>query len=406
VTLAVDEVLGADGLVARRLPGWELRPEQLELARAIERALAERGSLLAEAGTGVGKSFAYLAPAAAHACAHAGDGPVVISTRTIALQQQLEHKDVPFLQQILPLEWSAVTAVGRGNYLCLRRMHLAHSERRSLFRDAEHEAQVARVVEWSVGTRDGTRMAVPFALDERVWDEVRAEHGNCLNRACRHYEPCHWQRARRRMDGAQVLIVNHALYFADVALRMAGARYLPAHRVVVFDEAHHLERTATEALGLRLARTTVHWHLRRLHAREDRSLLLRCGAQAAAGMVHDLRAQTDAFFAGLDERLAAGDGQVALGDEPLDASLGDAFGALAGVLEEACTQIEALDLKMELLARAHALAGLSAPRCTRWPGARCPAWCAGWRARATGRRCVRPRCRCAQRCATTCSAPR
>ena len=116
----IQEILGPDGVIARRLQEYEERPEQLQLAEAAAESLARGGHLLAEAGTGVGKSFAYLLPAVLHACEHTG-GPVVISTRTIALQQQLETKDLPFLRAVLPLEWSAVTAVGRNNYLCLRR---------------------------------------------------------------------------------------------------------------------------------------------------------------------------------------------------------------------------------------------------------------------------------------------
>ena len=121
----VEELLGAGGTIAQRLASYEERPEQMDLARAVEAALANRTSLLAEAGTGIGKSFAYLVPAIVHATSGRARGPIVISTRTIALQQQLELKDLPFLQGVLPLEWSAVTAVGRNNYVCLRRLDLA-----------------------------------------------------------------------------------------------------------------------------------------------------------------------------------------------------------------------------------------------------------------------------------------
>jgi len=244
----VREFLGEGGAIARRLPDYEERPEQIQLAEAVEQAIAGRRHLVAEAGTGIGKSFAYLLPAVLHADAHQETGPVVISTRTIALQQQLEQKDLPFLHAVLPFEWSSVTAIGRNHYVCLRRMHHAHADN-PLFEDRDVAAELRRVVEWSAHTREGTRFDLREPVRDEVWEEVQAEHGNCLNKACAHYESCHWQRARRRMQTAQVLVVNHALYCADLALRRAGTSYLPDHQVVIFDEAHHLERTATEAMA-------------------------------------------------------------------------------------------------------------------------------------------------------------
>ena len=226
------EYLGPGGIVAARLQDYEERPEQLHLAEAVERALAERRHLVAEAGTGIGKSFAYLLPAVLHADTHQGQGPIVISTRTIALQEQLVQKDLPFLRAAMPLEWSTVTAVGRNNYLCMRRMHLAHREQ-GLFDDPERRGHLQRVVDWSVTTREGTRMDLPTPAPPEVWEAVQAEHGNCLNRACPHYDPCHYQRSRAGActSADKSSIVNHSLYIADVALRMAGVRTTcPPHR--------------------------------------------------------------------------------------------------------------------------------------------------------------------------------
>ena len=131
----VSTLLGAEGPIARRLPDFEVRPQQLAFSEAVADALQHGRHLIAEAGTGTGKSFAYLLPAALHAEQHQGQGPVVISTRTIGLQEQLEHKDLPFLHAVLPFEWSSVTAIGRNNYLCLRRMHQAEREQ-NLFEDS------------------------------------------------------------------------------------------------------------------------------------------------------------------------------------------------------------------------------------------------------------------------------
>ncbi|MEM7202612.1 MAG: helicase C-terminal domain-containing protein [Planctomycetota bacterium] len=355
------ELLGPNGIIATRLPGYEVRPEQLELARAIDAALRERRHLLAEAGTGVGKSFAYLLPAVLLAADRRLAGPVVLSTRTIALQQQLEHKDLPFLQQVLPLEWTAVTAVGRNNYVCLRRLHLAHTERGLLFADPERQRQLIDVMQWSLATHDGTRMDLPAPVDPQVWDEVQAETGNCLHRACKHYEPCHYQRARRRMDGAQLLVVNHALYMADVGLRLAGAAYLPHHEVVIFDEAHHLERVATEHLGLRITEGTVRWHLRRLHAKNaKRSLLEQYGSPRARHLYHECDGAAAAFFAELEHRLGGAADAIALGRAALDAELAERLGELGTEVVANSAAIREVDRQTEMKARGTGLLALQA----------------------------------------------
>jgi ATP-dependent DNA helicase DinG len=350
------ELLGRDGPIAGCLDDYEARPQQLALATAVEDALATRTHLLAEAGTGIGKSFAYLVPAIQHAVAHRGEGPVVVSTRTIALQQQLEQKDLPFLQSALDLDWSAVTAVGRNHHLCLRRMHLARQESQLLFADPERQAQLAAIVEWSLSTRSGMRMALPEPVPNEVWEEVRAEHQNCLHRACPYYEPCHYQRARRRMDGADILVVNHALYMADVALRMAGAAYLPAHRVVIFDEAHHLERVATESLGLRFTRGMLRWHLRRLHPRNrERSLLSRYGTSRAQTLVRQLRMVGDEFFEDLARRLEVADQTTLALNDTILAGGDELAGLLTDLAQEltCCADaVESVDMRTELHARA------------------------------------------------------
>src|SRR5262249_3213968 len=239
----------------------------------------------------------------------------------------------------------------RNNYVCLRRMHLAEREQR-LLADPARKEQLAAIVDWSLKTREGTRMDLPFPPLPDVWEEVQAEQGNCLQKACKWYEPCHWQRARRRMHGAQVLVVNHALYFADLALRLLGATFLPAHSVVVFDEAHHLERVATESLGLRLSATKVAWHLRRLHGRRsDHSLPARQGTRQARLLHDELRARNDAFFADLEQRLGRGSDGVSLGDEVLAEPLSKPLDLLAAELSACSARATEVDVRMELQAR-------------------------------------------------------
>ncbi len=401
----VRELLGPDGVIGRRLDGYEVREEQLQLAEAIERAIADGRHLVAEAGTGVGKSFAYLLPSVLHAERKTAEGPIVISTRTIALQEQLEKKDLPFLHAVLPFEWSSVTAVGRNNYVCLRRMYAAQREQ-DQFDEPEQRRQLQHIVDWSMQTHGGTRMELAEPIRPEVWEEVQAEHGNCLQRACKHYEGCHWQRARRRMQTAQVLVVNHALYMADLALRIAGASFLPEHRLVIFDEAHHLERVATESLGLRLTSSTVNWHLRRLHPRRsERSLLMKHGSLRARMLVEDLRIQNEAFFALLADRLHESPSRsradhnqgLALGDEALHEPLSELLLQLGQELLTCSLRCEPLDAKMELQARSNGLNALAAvvqglcrprhhededgdargPALVRWiePGRKAPALC-------------------------------
>ncbi|MCC6671334.1 MAG: ATP-dependent DNA helicase [Planctomycetes bacterium] len=362
MTDPVRTLLGPEGRIAARLQDYEVRPQQLAMAEAVADAIASGHHLLVEAGTGVGKSFAYLLPAVLHAAEHQGEGPVVIATRTIALQEQLETKDLPFLKAVLPIEWSSVTAVGRNHYVCLRRMHLAFRERGALFAEPEQERELQRVVDWSLATRDGLRFELDPPVPDPVWEEVQAEHGNCLYKACPHFEPCPYQRSRRRMERAQVLVVNHALYMADVALRMAGAAYLPAHRVVIFDEAHHLERIATESLGLRFGQGTLAWHLRRLQPRQGRRSLLReHGSPESWLLLERVRHAGEGFFAALAQRLSASGGEtVALRDQVLDNPLGPLLGQLGVQVGNDAVAVQAVDLRTELQARANGLLALAA----------------------------------------------
>lgn len=305
-----DEILplfGPDGPLARRLEGYERRPEQEQLCQAIGETLDHGGTIVAEAGTGVGKSFAYLVPAIL--LAERTKKQVVISTRTKALQAQLATKDIPFLQAVLPIEFTATVCVGRNNYVCRRRLERALENRNSLF---EHDAELEELVairNWvAAGPDFGLRNELSFVPESKVWSEVQAESGNCLGKACRHFEPCEWQKGKRRMRTAQILIVNHALYFADLALRMNGAEYLPEHQLVVFDEAHHLENIAGDALGHRFSFGMLEWVLSRLVTRRGKGLLARLGRHDEIQRIHELRRTAQAYFEAIEARLDTGDG--------------------------------------------------------------------------------------------------
>ena len=292
---AVD-VLGPGGLVARRHPAYEHRPQQLKLAGAVESVMSTGGRLLAEAGTGTGKSFAYLVPAIASA-AERGER-VVIATHTIALQEQLLGKDVPFLQGILPAEFSVVLAKGRGNFLCLRRMHQARHGQKELFDARDAEAQLERIISWS-GSHEhgGSRQELDFTPDFRIWSQVNAEAGNCLGRACKHYDRCFYQAGRRRLRNANVIVANHHFLFADMSLRRAGVNLLPDFDHLVLDEAHTVEDVAAEYLGLRVSRGMVHYALNQLHGERGRGLLNTISASdEALAAVDRARHEARLFF--------------------------------------------------------------------------------------------------------------
>ncbi|HUB25013.1 MAG TPA: helicase C-terminal domain-containing protein [Tepidisphaeraceae bacterium] len=258
------DILGPDGPVAARLGDqYESRPQQIEMAEAVADAFEQRHHLLVEAGTGVGKSFAYLLPAVQFATTHRKR--VVISTHTISLQQQLIDKDIPLIQSIWSDEFTAVLAKGRSNYLCKRRLEQAISKQGMLF-DRQRELDSLRMIEkWATTTADGSRSDLDHVPEPGVWDSVCAERGNCLGKKCKFYKDCVWQSARRRMHSAQVLIVNHALLFSDLALRMAGVNYLPRYDLLVLDEAHTIEEVAAEHFGLAVSEGAIRYYLRRLY---------------------------------------------------------------------------------------------------------------------------------------------
>ena len=245
----IESVLGAGGLVAKQLPGYEDRPEQLQMARAVEAAFAGPHHLVAEAGTGVGKSFAYLVPAIRQAARE--KRRVVISTYTISLQEQLIEKDLPLLKTATGEDFTAVLIKGRGNYLCIRRLERALRQAANLFEEGADRRALRRLAEWAMQTQDGSLSDLSPEPPWRVWDRVCAEGSNCRGRRCEHADRCFYQRARRRAFRANILVVNHALFFSDVAIRAAGSQgMLPEYDFVVFDEAHNIESVACDQLGI------------------------------------------------------------------------------------------------------------------------------------------------------------
>jgi ATP-dependent DNA helicase DinG len=289
-------VFGPGGAIAKWLANYESRPQQLEMAEAVAEAIASRHHLMVEAGTGVGKSFAYLVPAI-HAAVASKDCRIVVSTHTISLQEQLVQKDIPFLQNVLPQPFAATLVKGRSNYLSLRRLRGAQQRAGTLLAEPAMLDQLRQVGRWSRQTLDGSRSDLPFQPLPSVWDLVESDSGNCLGRACSDYAKCFYFKARKSMTGAHVLVVNHALFFSDLALRRVGASLLPDYKVVIFDEAHTLEDVAADHLGLKISRGSLDYLLNKLYrSRTGRGLLAFFGSAETATQVEVARQAGERFF--------------------------------------------------------------------------------------------------------------
>ena len=253
-----------------------------------------------EAGTGIGKSFGYLVPAILAVTEdQQQDRPrrIIISTHTISLQEQLLHKDIPFLNSVIPREFSCVLGKGRRNYLSLRRLELALRRGSSLFFQDEHLTQLRDMATWAGDTSDGSQSDLAVLPHPAVWDEVASDHANCMGRKCQTYNSCFYYAARRRLQNAQLLIVNHALFFTDLAIRTEKGGFLPDYDVVIFDEAHTLPHAAREHLGPAVSSGQIEFALARLYnERTQRGLLVhrdwRSGQQ---GVVHVRRVASNFF---------------------------------------------------------------------------------------------------------------
>lgn len=280
----VAAALGPGGPVSRAHAGYEDRPTQRDMAAAIAAAYNEGGVELAEAGTGTGKSMAYLVPAVRWAVANRER--TIVSTNTINLQEQLVGKDLPFLRRALEAPFRFALVKGRGNYVSIRRAKLAMMNGAVLFDDGRSE-ELDALGAWLEQTGEGSLQDLPFQPSAEVWEEVQSDSDACLRARCPHFEKCFYQRARRDAASADVLVVNHHLLFSDLAVRRAQGNYtapavLPAYRRVVLDEAHNLEDAATSHLGVTVSRRALGRVLNRLE-RRGKGLLVALEVQLLAG---------------------------------------------------------------------------------------------------------------------------
>jgi ATP-dependent DNA helicase DinG len=240
----ISEIFSLDGPLAAMSPGFRVRTTQIELAQAVERTIAERSTLIAEAGTGTGKTWAYLVPALL------GGGKVLVSTGTRTLQDQLFSRDLPRVREALSIPATIALLKGRGNYVCHYHLERLQGEDRALKSRGEVH-QLRNIQTFAQQSATGDRADLPTVPeDAEIWQRVTSTRENCLGQDCPNVRDCFVLKARRQAQEADVVVINHALFMADLMLREEGVTdLLPAADTVVFDEAHQLPDTATRFLG-------------------------------------------------------------------------------------------------------------------------------------------------------------
>jgi ATP-dependent DNA helicase DinG len=279
-----EEIFGPKGLISRRMPNYETRREQIEMFKAVVKAINESQHLMVEAGTGVGKTFAYLIPAIAYAFSaketreDTAEGinnqSVVISTHTINLQEQIFHKDLPLLQEILGVPFTSALVKGRNNYICLRRLNRAANFQSELFETSLELEELSRLKTWSATTKEGSLSDISWAPSDKVWSEVSCERDNCSGKKCSYYRQCFYRLARNAVWNADIIVVNHALLLMDALMREEENNILPNYDVAIIDEAHRLESVAQSHLGIDISNYRVNYLLNSIYnPRTNKGLL-------------------------------------------------------------------------------------------------------------------------------------
>jgi ATP-dependent DNA helicase DinG len=342
----MEEIFGPGGLIARAHPDYEHRPGQAEMAAAVMRAFEERRHLVVEAGTGTGKTLAYLVPAVAAAVGRGSR--VVVSTGTKNLQEQLMEKDIPFLQRVLPRKFTAAYMKGRGNYACLNRVRRAESS--PILEGLDDVDYFDEVRRWARESVTGDRAELT-ELPENLsfWRHIDARGETCLGQKCPDYDACYITRMRQRAADADIVVVNHHLFFADLALR--GGEYgqvIPDYGAVVFDEAHQIEDVAAEYFGAQVSSYQIEDLLRDLQQLPVTDSGLNRELTRVAGRVARF---AEAFWTGFKEaRGEEGRGPVLPGTfarknragEVEATPLGEAYLALDGALERVETALDVI----------------------------------------------------------------
>ena len=295
------ELLGPDGPIARHLDDYEQRQEQLDMVTAIGQAITEKKHLVVEAGTGTGKSFAYTV-AVLPFLDDTHKRKIVISTFTIALQEQLFLKDIPFLKNATGIDFKAVLVKGRGNYLCWRRLDKALAAGKQLFDDDWQYSQLDELRQWAMSAREGSLSEMDFIPDSAVWELVRCDAGICPGRKCGRYDSCFYQKARKQTYNADILIVNHALLFTDLAARQSKGQILPNYDYIILDEAHNVEKTAGSHFGLQISNSQINYMLNRLYNRKTRrGILTREMTNNTISIIDECHQACELFFEEIEQ---------------------------------------------------------------------------------------------------------
>ena len=300
----MDDIFAPGGLLSAA-NNYEFRPQQLLMAQRVAETLARGGHLVSEAGTGTGKSLAYLVPSVL--AAMEGGRKAIVSTHTINLQEQLLYKDLPLVAKLLPVEFDAALLKGRQNYLCPRRLHKALENRTELFTTTE-AVELERILDWSRRTRDGSLADLDPLPDPAVWNLVCSEAGICTQRSCGGDGPrCFYQQARRRVDSANIVVLNHSLLFILLGGRDPqsedGPGYLYPNDFLVIDEAHTIENVAAKHLGIRLSQYELRYLLQRLwNPRTKKGLLAALKSKPGAAVVTSALDEGERFFAALTNK--------------------------------------------------------------------------------------------------------
>jgi len=306
----VEEIFSPSGLLSKT-KNFEYRPEQQQMAVSIARTLERNEHLAVEAGTGVGKSLAYLIPAVLFG--KETERKVVISTHTIALQEQLVYKDIPLVQKVLPVEFEAMLFKGRRNFLCGTRLGRALAASQELF-ETDERKELERLNTWSRETKNGSLSDFSERPSDRVWDEVVSETGICTPKTCGQNPRCFYQQQRKRLLSADVIVLNHAMFFTllgDVSYGEDRRGILFADDFVIFDEAHMLESIASQHMGLDVSQYGIRRALMRLYnPKTKKGLLQAAGNGTACAAVAETLPKVDAFFDEVAGKCNFGRGRV------------------------------------------------------------------------------------------------
>lgn len=301
---SIETIFSKDGPLTL-LPGYEFRPQQRAMAAAIGRVLEDRKHLVVEAPTGIGKSLAYLVPAILYA---RGEGrKAIVSTHTKNLQEQLLRKDIPIIRSLIDRPFRAVAFKGRRNYLCTTRLAHALQQQKRLFDAGEYD-QLRNIAEWSRATTEGDLEELPFVPMGTVWQQVCSEKGACSPSIC---EPgCFFQQARIRAKHADLVIMNHALFFTLFALKDSDQALVFENDFVIFDEAHTLEQVAGTGIGKTLSRSQVLYALHRLyHPSTKKGLLARPKMKSQRELITGATEAVESFFDAIAQAVRAAGGR-------------------------------------------------------------------------------------------------